>query len=242
MKFIVTVLVITCVFANAFAQDGYGSTSIYDRVGVVPKDEHVFVLPPNGNWDQQRWKDSVYRFDSFQPGKFEMITGFTPSHRPMLNYNVLLETMDLLQPSGEIMVMRKSPDVRAVWVGDHKFIYDQSFGYLEIILDGKISVAQKTSMDAVYELSNGHRYPLRTIDLKGSPMKATIYFWQHRQYFIFGESLKPFRSGSAVLPNLLPEQKSKIKAFSKSNRIDYKKKEDILKIVAYANEQAAAQN
>jgi len=54
------------VIIEATAQDGYGSTSVYDRVATLPKNKHLFIIPPNHVWTEQLWKDSVYRIRSRQ--------------------------------------------------------------------------------------------------------------------------------------------------------------------------------
>lgn len=236
MKTLIVLLAGICVLTKATAQDGYGSTSVYDRVATLPRGKHLYVIPPNGIWREQRWKDSVYRFQSFEQGKLEMTNGFIPSHRPMLNYNFMYESFDIKQPTGEIVKMRKSPAIKAVWVGDHKFINDPVFGYLEIILEGKISVAQRTHLDGLYELSNGSRYPMRSLmDTKIASDKTTQYYWEEVQYYLVDEASKAYRVGAPQLKALARRHKSEIKAFGKANHIDYRKKEDILKIVAYAN-------
>jgi hypothetical protein len=246
MRSFLVLLIAALVFGESVAQDGYGSTSVYDRVVQLPAGKHLFIAPPAREWNETPWKDSVYRFESFQRGKLEMTNGFVPSHRPMLNYSVMMEAMAMKPDSGNIVAMRKSPAIKCVWIGDHKFVNDRMYGFLEIILDGKICVGQKIFMNGIYELSNGTKYPIRAINDMTStgyikvPMKqSTRYYWVEEQYFMLGENMKTFRCSSRALAQLLPKQKKAIKAFSKSNHINYRRKEDVLKVVGYANEQPA---
>jgi len=161
----------------------------------------------------------------------------------MLNYNIMFESFDIKQPSGQIVKMRKSPAIKAVWVGDHKFINDAVYGYLEVILDDTISVAQKTYLDGLYELSNGNRYPMRSLmDVKISSDKTTQYYWEEAMYFIIDKKSKAYRAGAKALTSMAPKYKSKIKEFGKSNHIDYRKVDDIVKAVAYANGEVAKEN
>lgn len=103
-------------------------------------------------------------------------------------------------------------------------------------------------MDGIYELSNGSKYSMRAVSdmgatfIKTSSKVSTRYYWMEEQYFMVGEDMKVLRCSPGALKHFLPKCKSAIKSFSKSNRINYKKKDDVLKIVAYANEQAAALN
>src|SRR5690242_12964961 len=115
LSFAVLLCVITV--SQSVAQDGYGSTSVYDRVVQIPSGKHLFIAPPAREWDETVWKDSVYRFGSFQRGKLEMTNGFIPSHRPMLNYSAMMESIVIKPDTGRIVVMRKSPAIKAVWIG-----------------------------------------------------------------------------------------------------------------------------
>src|ERR1043165_518394 len=112
MRLIFVVLLCAIVFSKSIAQNGYGSTSIYDRVAELPKDKHFFVIPPNGVWEKQPWKDSIYQFNSFQEGKLEMATGFILSHKPLLNYNILIGTMEIMNPDGSITTLRQTNEIR----------------------------------------------------------------------------------------------------------------------------------
>jgi hypothetical protein len=245
MKTFFVLLFSTLAIKGAFAQDGYGSTSVYDRVVHLPTDKHFFVAPPAREWNETPWKDSVYRFQSFQKGKLEMTNGFVPSHRPLLNYSAMAGAIVIRTDSNQTVVMRKSPAIRFVWIGDHKFVNDPAFGYLEIILDGKVCLAQKTYMDGIFELSNGSKYSMAAVMdmgaafIKTSFKASTRYYWVEEQYFMLGSNMKALRCSPGALKHFLPKHKAAIKAFSKSNRINYRKREDLLKIVAYANEQAA---
>ncbi len=99
---------------TASAQDGYGSTSVYDRVVQFPKGKRLYKLPPLQVWDHQPWKDSVYRFPSFQEGRLEMDKGFTPSFRPMLNYNFFTGSIQILAPDGTKTHLKRSEEIKAV--------------------------------------------------------------------------------------------------------------------------------
>jgi hypothetical protein len=239
---IFVVLIASVLFAPvAIAQDGYGSTSVYDRNVQLPKGKHFYVVPPNAVWDQQPWKDSVYRFPSFQEGKLEMDNGYTPSFRPMLNFNFFTGSIQILAPDGSTTNLKQSAEIKVIWIGSHKFVYDASLGYLEILLDGTVSVAQRTVVDGIYELTNGFKYSLNRAEMyKSPPIKETRYYWIEEQYFLLDENQKPFRATKNVLPKLLSKVKTEIKEYSSANNIDYNKKEDLVKITAYANGQASA--
>lgn len=227
--------------SRSVAQNGYGSTSVYDRVTDLPKGKHFFVLPPNDYWYKQQWADSVYMFSQFQPGKIQLETSVIPTNRPMLNYNIFLDRM-LIRQSQEEYIVLEERGISAVWIGDRKFIYTLSHGYMEIILDGKASVAEKTKMVAIYELSNGTKYPLSVADIRTGQAKGTRYYYEEKQYFIVDAQAHVHHGTTAILSKIFPGTRSKIKSFVKDHKTDFKKREDLLEVVAYANEQGAAVN
>src|ERR1044071_7950682 len=100
-------VVLLCAIAvtSSVAQNGYGSMNVYDRTRDLPKDKHLFVLPPNDYWYKQKWADSVYLFGEFQPGKIELATGIVPTNRPMLNYNIFLDRMLIKQGKEEYVML-----------------------------------------------------------------------------------------------------------------------------------------
>jgi hypothetical protein len=234
MKPILLFLVAFIGIGPCSAQNGYGSTSIYDRTTNLPKDKHLFVLPPNDYWYKQKWADSVYLFSQFQPGKIELKTGVVPTNRPMLNYNLFLEKM-LIRQSEEEYIMLEERGINTIWIGDHKFIYTLSHGYMEIILDGKAGVAEKTRMVAIYELSNGTKYPLSVADIRTGQAKGTRYYYEDKQYFIVDAETHVHHGTTTVLSKIFSTNKSKIRSFVKKHKTDFKKKEDLLEIVAYCN-------
>ncbi|HEX8059625.1 MAG TPA: hypothetical protein VF473_01755 [Cyclobacteriaceae bacterium] len=238
MRLCFVVLFCTITVCRSIAQNGYGSTSVYDRVIDLPKDKHFFIITPTAIWRKQPWRDSVYQFDSFGEGHLEMTNGFVPSHKLELNYNIFVETMELKSKDGTITTLEPANEIKAIFIGNHKFVYEPSFGYIEIILEGKASLGRKIYMKGSYELDDGSRSLLGTADVKTLPARFTRYYWLDVRYFIIGENQKTFRPGKTALPRLFPNVKKQVKAFSVENNINYSREEDLLKIIRYANELA----
>ena len=234
MKLIFAVLLCAIALGKSIAQNGYGSNSIYDRTSDLPKDKHLFVLPPNEYWHKQKWVDSVYLFSEFQPGRIELMTGIIPTNRPMLNYNIFLDRM-LIKQSEEEYVMLDERGISTIWIGDHRFIYTLSHGYMEIILDGKASVAEKTRMVAIYELSNGAKYPLSVADIRTGQAKSTRYYYEEKEYFIIDTKTHVHHGTANLLSKIFPGNKREIKSFLKEHNTNFRKKEDLLQVVEYVN-------
>lgn len=233
MRLTFVVLLCAIALSKSAAQNGYGS-GIYDRTSDLPKNKHLFVLPPNDYWYKQRWADSVYLFSEFQPGKIALETGVVPTNRPMVNYNIFLDRM-LIKQSEEEYIMLDERGIKTIWIGERKFIYTLSHGYMEIILDGKASVAEKTRMVAIYELSNGAKYPLSAADVRTGQAKGTRYYYEEKQYFIVDTRTHVHHGTTNLLSKIFPGNKREIKVFVKKHNTDFRKKEDLLEIVAYIN-------
>jgi hypothetical protein len=153
----------------------------------------------------------------------------------MLNYNVFLGLFEIQQENGDRLILDISKDVKFTWIGDHKFVYTPTFGYMEIIHDGRASVAELTTMHAIFEFSSGTKYPLSVADIRTGVSKTTRYYWEEKQYFIVDAKLRPHHGSPSLLYKLFPKQKSKIRSFIKNHKTDFRKKEDILDIVRYCN-------
>ncbi len=230
-------LIILCA-SNTFAQSGYGTTSVSDTGKRGLPTDKVFTLPPNQFWDAQNWKDSVYRFVEFQAGRLEFANGFSPSTQLVLNYNTFLETIDVKDEKG-IGILKELPELKMIHIGDHKFIHDPAHGYLEIILDGNLSVAKKSFMSAKVGTSNGFIYPMTGMDVKTQTHQFARYYEPTKLLYILDQAKVIHRVGTRVLPSLLPSMKGNIKDFVRVNDIDYRKEEDVLKVVRFCNENYA---
>jgi hypothetical protein len=225
---------------SAIAQNGYGSTSIYDRTLIgLPKDTVVYTLPPNALWYETDWKDSVYKFKEFQDTRLVFANGFSPSTRLRANYNIFLETIDVTTATGEISAMKKLTELRTLIIGEHKFIYEPELGYLELVVEGNISIGSKTIMNCITELSSGYKYALTGFDVRTGRDKKTRYYWPREYYYIISADGKVHRPGTLTLPLLLPEYKNEIRDFVKEHKIDYRDNDDVSMVVLFCNNLSA---
>jgi hypothetical protein len=236
MKFCLLFIVAILGMQPGLAQNGYGSTSIYDRALSLPKNTHFFVLPPNSHWYDQPWRDSVYLLPEFQEGRIELDNGYSPTHHLLMNYSLFFEMFVIKQEDSEVIPFKYSNEIRYVWIGNHKFIYSKPHGYLEIIEQGKASLAESTFMNSIYEYSNGMKYGNTVADVRTAVSKTTrFYYVQNKYYIVRDSSHHLLRSSPAALPKIFRKQKSKIREYAKEHKTDYKKREDLLEIVSYCN-------
>ncbi len=223
-----------------FAQHGYGPAGFHGSLTAdVNKDTVHFTLPANDSWGNQPWRDKVYRFSEFQVGKLEFSTGFIPDTRLRLNYNSFFETIDVLTENGEISPMKKLNEVRAIWIGDHKFLNDRQFGYLELVESGNVALGVKYFMFGVIENSNEQSAPIIGMDNRTATNRSTRHYWPSAQYFFVSNNLI-LRPSPQALPKLFPTISSELKDYIKVHQVDFRKRGDLLELVRYCNEKSAS--
>ncbi|HZY81841.1 MAG TPA: hypothetical protein VFE50_20095 [Cyclobacteriaceae bacterium] len=221
---------------SALSQAKVGSSDVIDHWSHnLPEDSSYYTLPPYEYWDQQKWRDSVYRFPAFQEGRFEFANGFSPTTRLKMNYNSYLETIDIVE-GDRITELKKFPELKVIYIGDHKFVYYPGLGYLEIILKGTLSLARKTVMSTVYEFSDGYRMPVAVIDdLRTTPNKSIRYYWPVDLYYVIDPLRRAHRPGPLLFPALVPDARHKIRDFIALNSIDYRNGKDLETLVTFCN-------
>lgn len=156
-----------------------------------------------------------------------------------MNYNIFLETIDTKDSLGVVRRLGKFPEMKFIWIGDHKFYNHPGFGYLEIIVDGTISVAAKTLMAVGIETRYGVHSAMGVDYRTSAEPETRVYFPVEILYIVDLED-RVHRIGSLLLPSLLPRMKYKIRAFAEANKIDYRNENDILKIVKFCNDNYVA--
>jgi hypothetical protein len=156
-----------------------------------------------------------------------------------MNYSMFLEMFMVKEENGDIVPFKYNDQVKYIHVGNHKFIHSQSHGYLEILTEGKASLAESSFMLAIYEYSSGVRYGNNQADIRTSASRELRYYYVEHKYYIFPDSSSRhlLRSSPAALPKIFRKQKNKIREYEREHSIDYNKKGDLLKIVSYCNKE-----
>lgn len=221
----------------ALAQHGTAIIVGSDKALDLPRDRHIFVIPPGMYWYSQPWRDSIYSLPEFRPAELEFANGFVPSNHPLMNYNVFFEKFEIKQDDGKNVAMEMNNQLKVIKIGDHRFMYTPMFGYLEIIADGKASLAQSTFMNGMLEVNGGVKYPSGVVDNRTITSKTARYYWFEQRYYIFSDPSHVHRVSAAALAKIFPKEKSKIKSFVKNHNTNFKKKDDLLEVVSYCNQQ-----
>jgi hypothetical protein len=119
---------------GAQGADGYGNQSLTSRTAKLTKDTAYQTLMPNEIWSTQPWKDSVYIFKEFQYGCIEHNDGTIQKSKWKMNYNYFLDNIDVQLESGGTVGLARYPDLKTVYIGNRKFRYEQTMGFVECFL------------------------------------------------------------------------------------------------------------
>jgi hypothetical protein len=185
--------------------------------------------------ERYRYPDFIPGVVMFKNGKFSNIN---------LNYNILYGEIEFVQ-SADTMAITKKKDIRNIAAQD-TFFYDN--GYIELLSEGKLRVglkqyirikdvlktgafgttARSVSVDSYSSVSaNGITYnlvPNEDIELE----KMMEYYLMPSS----GEFI-PFTKKNVM--QLFPQDEDKIKAYIKTNKVNFDSRDSLLKFADYLN-------
>src|SRR5690349_19686230 len=128
MRCLVFILMLVWV-GRTFAQSGYGGNSPYEGTGSY-RPSVYYTIPVLDFWFRQPWKDKAYLFPEYYDGRIELKNGDVTSVPMKLNYNILLERVEIVDGDTTVNVLKKYPKAKFVWIGEHKFYHSKTYGYL----------------------------------------------------------------------------------------------------------------
>lgn len=173
---------------------------------------------------------------SFTPGIIELKNGDI-SDELLLRYNIVLDQFQI-KNNNDTLTINKPYQVKLIQLQDKQFIYDPRFstteesirrnGYLQLILDGELSLFLKRNKKMVYDsfVSN----------YGGGGGTKEYYYVERNSFFCRIEGGAPFivKNKKSFIKNI-PRNQEDVKAFIKSNKINVKEKSDLIKLVNYYN-------
>jgi hypothetical protein len=181
-----------------------------------------------------------YRYREFVPGQVVFRNG--KSSNLKLNYNYLFGEIEFIQ-SADTMYISKKKDIRFV-VAQDTFFYDN--GYIEVISGGPLRVGLKqyvkikdtlkegalgttnrnASIDTYSSVTSGNvSYDLIPNSDMEVQMTLEYYLSKSSQDFIL------FNKKNAI--QLFPQGADEVKAYIKSNKVDFDSRDDLLRFADY---------
>jgi hypothetical protein len=182
-----------------------------------------------------------YRYPEFTPGQIFFKNGSVNSTR--INYNLLMDEMEFIQGRDTLAFIKKK-EIKQIVVAQDTFFFDN--GYLEQIKGGSLKVGLRKriilkeilSQDSYGTASTGSS----TNSYGALPSEGNFYKLAANKNMVFQKTMEyyfatptsgfvQFRKKSVL--QLYPEKSVAIKAYLKSNNVDFDSREDILKLVEF---------
>lgn len=183
------------------------------------------------------WRDSVYRFPHFLPGKITFDDNFTADQQVMLNYNTYFEHLYLINKKGDTLQVKNFSLVKMVTIGDVNFINDPQQGYVEVVTRTPVALGIKHNFIFLGEDMGLGKPPVikTSSDFRGVRADYTRVYKKGEAYYFIDINNTARKATLLVLNKLFPNYKEDIKALVKARDLDFRRKEDLLTLLAFCN-------
>jgi hypothetical protein len=182
-----------------------------------------------------------YRYPEFTTGQVLFKNGAGSTSK--LNYNLLMGEMEFIQYRDTLSIIKKK-DIRLIVVAQDTFYYDN--GYLEQIAGGQFKVVLKEyiklkeilSKDSYGTSSSGsatNSYGYLPSDGNFYKLAANkdMVFQKTQEYYFATPSSGFVQYSKKNVIRFFPQKEDDIKAYLKSNKVDFDSREDLLRLADY---------
>ncbi|AYB33283.1 hypothetical protein [Chryseolinea soli] len=204
--------------------------------------DQLYKLELRKEVHQMPWRDSVYRFAHFLPGKITFDNNFTPDQQVMLNYNTYFEHMYLVNKKGDTLQVKDYSLVKMVTIGEVNFINDPQHGYVEVVTRTPVALGIKHNFILLGEDMGIGKPPLlkTSTDFRGVRIDYTRVYRKGEEFYFIDINNATHKATLAVLNKLFPNYKEDIKTLVKARDLNFRRKEDLLTLLAFCNGKVAS--
>lgn len=186
------------------------------------------------------WRDSIYRFSSFQKGKITYTKGFELDYELDLNYNLYYEKMDFISSDGDTLNITNTREIKAIQVGNNWFYHDYKTGYYEILLKFPVALAMKKQFFLRYRgyFDTGYYVGLSGAvlsDVRGVMENFDRFYDVQPVYFFIDHDNEVHKASKASILRLFPKHSKEILAYLIEHRVNFESDEDLIHLVTYCN-------
>lgn len=182
-----------------------------------------------------------YRYPEFVQGRVQFKNGVYSDTK--INYNMLMSEMEYIKSRDTLSIINKK-DIRFIVVAQDTFIYDK--GFLELIHSGTVEVGLKQYIklkEVLKKDSYGTSSSGSATNSYGTlPADGTFYKLAANEDLVFQKTLEfylaspsdgfiPFTKKNVL--QLFPQKTDVIKAYIKSNKVDFDSRDDLLRLAEY---------
>jgi hypothetical protein len=207
------------------------SAQKYEPVAVRAGTKVIDYFPPGER----------YRYPEFVSGRVQFKNGIYSE--TWLNYNFLMGEMEFIKSKDTLTIINKK-DIRYVAVAQDTFFYDK--GYLELISGGPVRVALKQYIklkEVLKKDSYGTSSSGSATNSYGSlPVDGSFYKLAANEDMVFQKTLEYYLATSSSgfvqfskknVIQLFPQKEDVIKAYLKSNKVNFEKRDDLIRLADY---------
>jgi hypothetical protein len=186
------------------------------------------------------WRDSIYRFPSFQKGKITYTKGFELDHEFNLNYNLYYEKMDFISSAGDTLNITNTRKIKAIQLGDKWFYHDYKTGYYEILLKLPVALAMKKQfilrhrgyIDVGYNKVISDRI---LSDVRGIVSDYDRFYDILPSYFLIDLKNEVHKASKASILKSFPKHNKEILAYLIEHPVDFESGNDLANLIIYCN-------
>ncbi|HMG88994.1 MAG TPA: hypothetical protein VK589_03005 [Chryseolinea sp.] len=226
------------------------SRTIIESLNKFDSSRTVFYLPANTRLDEVLWRDSVYRFPSFEFGRVTFATSYSPQEQIRMNYNFYYMQMDFISEDGDTLQVTPSKELKLVSISGHLFYYDQKVGYIEVIQQFPVALGVRNMMKPQYfaylpggtvKKTSDYRYDYRLVSLfsdedpRGTTTTLDRYYLKEYDYFFIGKDNQVYKATPAAVFKLFREHKKAVKIYIDEHNVDFEKKEHLMNLLIFCN-------
>jgi hypothetical protein len=219
------------------------SHEIVESLNKFDSSRTVFYLPANKRLQEVPWRDSVYRFPSFEPGIVTFATGYSPPEQLRMNYNLYFMQMDYISSEGDTLQIKPLKELKLVSISGRLFYHDDKVGYIEVIQQLPVALGVRNMMIAKYiDYLPGGTYrktgytPFGDEDVRGAATTLDRYYLKGGDYFFIDRNNEVYKATSVSLFRLFREHKKSIKIYIDEHDVDFEKKEHLMNLLVFCNE------
>ena len=200
----------------------------------------TYRLKSNTFFYHAPWKDSLYRFPKFQEGRMIFDRGVSSDRKWQMNYNIYLKRMEMITERGDTIGVDYSSAITVIIIANHLFFNDYPDGFVEILMEGNVSLGAKHGVKVLMEDGNGERF--RATDW-GPDMTSRFdrLFTKEDLYYFLDQKSKVRPANRRWILKLFPEQKEQIRSYLVKNYINFKVAVDLESLLNFCNNNSPQQ-
>lgn len=200
------------------------------------------------NWQRSVPMQERYRYPQFRAGTITYLNGQTAEGR--FNYNILVGEMQFIDAKGDTMALANETTIRSVQVAETAFRYDDRYGFLEVVADYQpVKLAMKPIFKTVRAEKNGaynqssgtssitqyKSFIGRTGQLSRLEQEGDVLLEKDVLYLMIDQNNRFYRLNKGSILKVFPKNKAEIEAYLKAEPIDFKKPEDLKKLLQFCS-------